>query len=269
LNHAKSLNCDNYKFNLTFKFEILALPSFSMTLKIFLPFITLSLLVVRAIAQNAPDTLFNAKAEMQVVDVYNKTIGDQKEFYNGPQYNPPAKAYRGSPYFLDSATLQPANIRYNSIWYKEVPILYDALNDLMVSISHSVLYSVRSEKLSDVVLAGHHFIYRPQSKDFKLTTGYYDQLYDGRSEVLVKRGRGVVKRVEQQSVQVIYEVDDVIYIKKGTGYVPVSSKQSLLNVFKNKAKQLKEYIAANKISFRNDKEHSIAQLAAYYDQNNQ
>lgn|GEM_PF-238772 len=269
MNRAKNLNCDNYKFNLTFKFEILALPSFSMTLKRFLPFITLSLFIVRAIAQNAPDTLFNAKAETQVVDLYNSTIGDQKEFYNGPQYNPPAKAYRGSPYFLDSASLQPANIRYNSTWYKEVPILYDALNDLMVSISHSVLFAVRSEKLSDVFVAGHHFIYRTESKEFKLPTGYYDRLYDGRSEVLVKRGRGVVKRVEQQSVQVIYEVDDVIYIKKGADYVPVSSKKSVLNVFKNKAKQLREYISANKISFRNEKEHSIAQLAAYYDQNNQ
>ena len=224
---------------------------------------------MRTTAQNAPDTLFNANAEMQVLDVYNRTIGDQKEFYNGPQYNPPAKAYRGSPYFLDSASLQPANIRYNGTWYKEVPILYDALNDLMVSVSHSVLYSVRSEKLSDVVLAGHHFIYRPQTKYFKLTTGYYDQLYDGRSEVLVKRRRGVVKRVEQQSVQVIYEVDDVIYIKKGSDYVPVSSKQSVLSVFKNKAKQLKEYMSDNKVSFRKDNEHSIARLAAYYDQINQ
>lgn len=237
-----------------------------MTLKTFLPIITLSLLVVRAIAQNAPDTLLYSKAEMQIIDTYNKTIGDQSEFYNGPQYNPPPKAYRGSPYFLDSASLQPANIRYNGTWYKEVPVLYDAYNDLMVSTSHSVLYSVRSEKLSDILLAGHHFIYLPGSKD--LATGYYDQLYEGASEVLVKRKRGVVKRVDQQSVQVIYEVDDVIYIKKGSDYLPVNSKQSVLSAFKNKSKQLKDYMSANKISFRKDKEYSIAQLAAYYDQIN-
>ena len=237
-----------------------------MNLKTFLPIITLSLFVVRAIAQNAPDTPFYSKAEMHVIDVYNKTIGDQSEVYNGPQYNPPPKAYRGSPYFLDSASVQPANIRYNGTEYKGVPILYDAYDDLMISVSHSVLYSVRSEKLSDVFIAGHHFVYLPESKDFKLATGYYDQLYDGLSEVLVKRKRGVVKRVDQQSVQVIYEVDDVIYIKKGSDYLPVNSKQSVLSVFKSKAKQLKDYMSANKLSFRKDKEHSIAQLAAYYDQ---
>jgi len=236
-----------------------------MTLKAFLPVIAFSLFAMRAIAQNAPDTLFNARSEVQVVDVYNKTIGDQSEFYNGPQFNPPPKAYRGSPYFLDSASLQPANIRYNGTHYKDVPILYDAYDDLMVSVSHSVLYSIRSEKLSDVFLADHHFIYLAGSK---LTTGYYDQLYDGASEILVKRGRGVVKRVEQQSVQVIYQVDDVIYVRKGTDYIPVNSKQSVLSVFKNKSKQLKEYMSANKISFRKDREHSIAQLASYYDQIN-
>lgn len=239
-----------------------------MTLKTFLPIITLSLFVIRAIAQNAQDTLFSTRAEMQVVDIYNKTIGDQSEIYNGPQYNPPPKAYRGSPYFLDSASLQPANIRYNGTWYKEVPILYDVFNDLMVSVSHGILYSVRSEKLSDILIAGHHFIYLPESKDWKLTTGYYDQLYEGPSEVLVKRKRGVVNTVDQQSIQVIYEVDDEIYIKKGSDYLPVNNKQSVLSVFKNKSKDLKDYMSANKISFRKDKEHSIARLAAYYDQIN-
>ena len=239
-----------------------------MTLKTFLPIVTLSLFAVQAIAQNAPDTVSATRKEMLVVDVYNKTIGDQSEFYNGPQFNPPPKAYRGSPYFLDSASVQPANIRYNGTPYKEVPILYDAYDDLMVSVSHSVLYSVRSEKLSDVFLAGHHFVYLTESKDFKLPSGYYDELYDGPSRVLVKRKRGIVKRVDQQSIQVIYEADDVIYIKKGTDYLQVNSKQSVLSVFKNKEKQLKEYISANKIPFRKDKEYSTAQLAAYYDQIN-
>jgi len=237
-----------------------------MTLKTFLPIIFLSLFVVRAIAQNTPDTLLYTKAAINVIDSYNKTIGDQSEIYNGPQYNLLPKAYKGSPYFLDTAFLQPANIRYNGTWYKQIPILYDVYNDLMVSVSHSVLYSVRSEKLSDVYLPGHHFIYLAESKDLKIAPGYYDQLYDGQSEVLVKRKRGVVKRVDQQAVQVIYEADDVIYIKAGADYLPVSSKQSVLSVFKSKTKQLKEYMSANKISYRKDKEHSIALLAAYYDQ---
>jgi len=239
-----------------------------MTLKSFLPIIALCFFTVRAIAQSAQDTLFSNRAETQVLGVYNKTIGDQSEIYNGPQYNPLPKAYRGSPYFLDTASLQPANIRYNGTWYKEIPILYDVYNDLMVSVSHSIFYSVRSTKLSDVFVAGHHFINLPESKGLKLATGYYDELYGGQSQVLVKRKRGVVKRVEQQSVLVIYEDDDVIYIKKGSDYLPVNSKQSVFDVFKNKSKQLKDYISANKISFRKDKEHAISQLATYYDQIN-
>ncbi|HTK19701.1 MAG TPA: hypothetical protein VL442_09325 [Mucilaginibacter sp.] len=239
-----------------------------MTLKPFLPIIALYLFTTRAIAQNAPDTLFSNRTEIQVVNNYNKTIGDQSEIYNGPQYNLLPKAYKGSPYFLDTASVQPANIRYNGTWYNDIPILYDAYNDLMISVSHSFLYAVRSEKLSDVLLAGHHFIYLPESKDLKLASGYYDQLYEGQSQVLVKRKRGVVKRVDQQSVLIIYEMDDAIYIKKGADYLPVSSKQSVLGLFKNKSKQLKEYLSANKISFSKDKERSIAQLAAYYDQIN-
>jgi hypothetical protein len=135
----------------------------------------------------------------------------------------------------------------------------------MASSERDVLYTFRSEKLSDVYLSGHHFIFMGTSTSLNLSPGYYDLLYNGASEVVVKRSRSVVKRASSQSVETLYEDVDVIYIKSGGSYLPVKNKHSVLKVLKNKTELLKQYLSANKISFRKNKEGSIVKLAAYYD----
>jgi len=237
-----------------------------MNVRSFLPIIAISLFVIRAAAQ-APsvDTLAHTETA-KVIDAYNKTVGDQSAFYNGQEYYPPAQAVKGSPFFLGAMSMQPSLICYDHTWYKDVPVFYDLLNDQMVSAARNVLYSVRTGRLSDVVLAGHHFIYLNAQDSGGLDPGYYDQLYGGKSAVLVKRTCTVVTRAGDRATEVTYEDKNVIYIKKGNQYVSVGSKGSVLNVFKDKAKQLKQDLAANKISYGKDREGSIIKLATWYDQ---
>lgn len=237
-----------------------------MPVKNFLLIIALGLFISKAIAQNSlPDSLVHTNAEGQVISEFNQVIGEQSEFYNGRRYYLLPQAFKGSPYFLESVSFEPAVINYNNIWYKNVPILYDAYADLMVSSSGNVFYSFRKEELRDILLAGHHFVFLDSLKSLNLSPGYYDQLYNGSSQVLVRRSRAVVKRTNGQSIETLYENIDAIYVKRGGAYLPVSSKHSVLKVFKDKAAQLKEYLSSNKIPYRKDKENSIAKLAAYYD----
>ena len=237
-----------------------------MNVKSFLPIVAISLFVIRAAAQTSPaDTLAHTETA-RVIDTYNKTIGEQSAFYNGKEYYPPAQAVKGSPFFLGAMSMQPSLISYDRTWYKDVPVFYDLLNDQMVSAARNVLYSIRAEHLSDVILAGHHFVYIGAKESGGLDPGYYDQLYGGKSMVLVKRTCTVVTRAGDRTTEVSYEDKNVIYIKKGNQYVSVSSKGSVLNVFKDKAKQLKQDLSANKISYGKDKEGSIVKLATWYDQ---
>ncbi|HWD89307.1 MAG TPA: hypothetical protein VG367_14340 [Mucilaginibacter sp.] len=237
-----------------------------MNVRTFLPTLTLCFFALSAAAQSAlPDSSAHYGAEDQVISRYNQVIGDQAEIYNGPRYYLLPRALRGSPYFLETPTFQPAVIRYNGTSYSNVPVLYDAFADVMASYVRDVLYTFRTDRLTDVYLAGHHFVYMDASKSLNLTPGYYDQLYGGSSEVVVKRSRGVVNRAGSQGVETFYENHDDIYIRKGKAFVPVNSKGSVLKVFKDKADRLKQYLSGNKIAYRKDKEGSIEKLAAYYD----
>ena len=213
--------------------------------------------------QNAlPDSAFKNEA----VDAYNAVMANQLEFYNGAEYTLYPVAYKGSAYFEGKNHCTPSLIRYNGTWYKDVPVLYDLYNDVMVAAMHDSLYVLRADKLTDIYLLNHHFINLTQVSGGKLGPGYYDRLYNSKSQVLVKRVRTVQNNVTQQGVEVTYENKDVIYIKKGNKYYEVSSKGSVLDVFRDKKKQLKQYLNDNKIRYPSDKEGSIVMLTRYYDQ---
>ncbi|MBS1533426.1 MAG: hypothetical protein JSU01_24215 [Bacteroidetes bacterium] len=233
-----------------------------MNVRTFLPVITLCFFALSAAAQQA---LPDSSAYAQAVNGYNQALGEQAEFLNGPRYYILPAAVKGSPYFLGSPAFQPAVIRYNGTPYSNVPVLYDALNDAMVSSVRDVLYTFRTDKLTDVYLSGHHFIFLEAAKSLNLSPGYYDQLYGGSSEVVVKRSRSVVHRSGSQGEETLYDDRDDIYIKKGNTFISVSSKGSVLKVFKDKADQLKQYLSVNKINYRKEKEGAVAKLAAYYD----
>ena len=238
-----------------------------MPVKTFVLIIALVLLICKANAQSAlPDSMAYSNAAEQVIGRYISVIDDQSEIYNGIEYHLYPPAYKGSAYFQGKSAFTLSIIRYNGIWYKNIPVLYDRHADVMISGLKDSLYVLRPEKTSDIYLSGHHFIYLGSRNDQNLATGFYDQLYPGKSEILVKRVTTVQNIVTQQTVEVFYENSDVIYIKKGRTYIQVSGKGSVLEVFKDKRKELKQYLNDSKISYQKDKEQSVVKLASYYDQ---
>ena len=58
----------------------------------------------------------------------------------------------------------------------------------------------------------------------------------------------------------------VHYIKMGEKYIEVNSKGKLLDVLKDKKKELKKYISSANLDFGDAKEQAILKTVAYYDQ---
>ena len=227
-------------------------------------FILTVIIVAKSSAQNLPpDSLVYGAIPEQVIDQFNTTIANQSELFNGALYELYPPANKGTFYFLDKNYCVPALIRYDHTWYKNIPVLYDVYNDAMVSVSGNNLYVLRPGKLSDLYFLNHHFIYVETEGTDGLAPGYYDQLYPGRSKVLVKRSKRIN---DTKTTEIVYEDRTDIYVKKDSKYYLVNSKGSLLDIFKNKKKELNQYLDNNKIRYNKDKEGAVARLAIYYDQ---
>ena len=213
-------------------------------------------------AQNAaPDTLLYSKTATQVIDYFNQSVANQSELYNGAQYDLYPPANKGTFYFQDKNYCIPGLICYSGTWYKNIPVLYDVYNDVMISVLGSNLYVLRTGKVSDIYLLDHHFIYLTDSQGI-LAPGYYDQLYQGRSRVLVRRTKLID---ESKSTEVVYEDRTAIYVKKSDKYYEVTGIGALMDIFKDKKKELNQYLKDNKIKYSRDKEGAVARLAGYYD----
>src|ERR1700761_4395429 len=218
------------------------MPLKALALTVFLGFS-----VLMSSAQNVPeDTLLYSSTAKRVIDYFNTSIAEQSEIYNGAKYELFPPANKGTFYFLDKNYCVPGLIRYNGTWFKNIPVLYDVHNDAMISVNGNNLFVLDAERTSDVYLLEHHFIYLNTKNPDDLAPGFYDLLYDGKSQVLVKRTKLVD---ESKTTEIVYEDKTAIYVKKDSKYLPVSSKGALMDIFKDKSKELNQYLKSNKIKY--------------------
>ncbi|MBS1523220.1 MAG: hypothetical protein JST50_19635 [Bacteroidetes bacterium] len=228
----------------------------------------LGLIVLLSSAQSPPrDSVLYSTAAVNTINYFNANIGDQSEIYSGDQYDLLPPANKGTFYFQDKNFCTPSLICFNAKWHKDIPVLYDVYNDVIVSVNNNYLFVLKRDKLSDVFLLGHHFVYFDPKGQNNMPTGFYDELYDGRSKVLVKRIKTIFDhQVSAQFAEIIYEDHSTIYLKKGDKFLEISSKGNLKDALADKKKQINEFMRANKINFNKDKEGAVAKVAGYYDQ---
>lgn len=216
------------------------------------------------------DTVAFEKKVLFAVNFYNNNIGEQAEIYNGPEYHFLPRAIKGTPYLDNRFEFTNSNIKYNGTWYSNVPILYDAYKDVLVATQpqNQAKYIVRKEYLTDFLLYGHHFVHLNtiDNGKGKLREGYYEQLYAGKTIVFTKFEKVRTETTTTQAIEVVFDDKQSYFINKGGTIYNVSSKGSVLSVFKDKKKELNSYLSRNNINYKEDKGLAMAKLAAYYDQ---
>ncbi|WP_374950749.1 hypothetical protein [Mucilaginibacter sp.] len=203
---------------------------------------------------------------------YLTAIGDQSRLYNGPEYNFYDAVIKGNAYFGDVNNFTPGAVEYDGFPYKNVPMLYDINKDLVAILlpNKSAKISLLSERVQSFDWLGHHFVYintDTLKNDKGVTAGFYDQLYQGKTSILVKRSKSIQNASNSTgSIETYFNATKNIYVKKSGNYTSVSSEGDLLSVFKDKKKELKQYIGTNQIKFKDDQEQAMMKVAAYYDQ---
>lgn len=222
-------------------------------------------------AQN--DSAYLQTTLNQTITSFNKLIGQQSRLYNGHEYQVYDRSIKGNALFpLDAETWELGSVNYDGIIYKDVPMMYDIYKDVVVVLLYNKFsrYSLLNERVHDFTLSDHHFV-RVEADSLNnnnsgITTGFYDQLYGGRIEVLAKRTKTIQNSTNvTASLETYFIEKNEYYIRKGNTYYSVSSQSSFLKVLKDKKNILQQYIRENQIKFRNDPENAMAKIASYYD----
>jgi hypothetical protein len=243
--------------------------SYHYTAKIFSCF-ALTLFCKIATAQSAADSAAYDDATGKMVNYFYQAVGEQSRLYNGFVYDMPDPSIRNNPYLDDLNKFRAGTIEYDGEVFGNVALIYDIHNDqLVVSLfDHATPMFLVPDKVLGFEVNNRRFV-RIVGGSNGVKTGYYEQLYSGRSQVLKKQekmvttttvsGEGRVRSFVPSSEKPGY------YVKKDGIYYPVSSQSSVLDLFPVKKKEIKQYIKSRHLDFKDLFELALTSVTTYYD----
>lgn len=220
------------------------------------------------------DSSYLQTSVAQTVSNFYKSIGEQSRLYDGHEYLPYDPHLKGNALFpYDAQGWEPGEVVYDGILYKNVPMMYDVYKDALVVLLYNkfTMYTLLKTRVHDFSFANHHFVRLDAdsiSNDKSgIVSGYYDQLYGGKIEVLARRS----KTIQNSSNSVVLAPETYFvstndyYLRKGNTYYKIGSKGAILGVLKDKKSELQQYLKSNKIKYNADPDDAMAKIAAYYD----
>jgi hypothetical protein len=218
-------------------------------------------------AQNKVNTPATLPVIVKAGDVYNPFIEKQSRLYNGIEHSGYSFRIKGHAYFIEKE-LQTGTVVYDELEFANVRMIYDLLKDQVI-VQHYNGFSrvgLVSEKVKEFSLYNHHFIrlIADSLSHSPLLTGFYDEVYNGRLNVLVKRGKFIEERIKDELEREFMPLD-LFFIQKEGIYYQVKNYKGLLAVLKDRSKDVKQYLRKNRIKYRKGAENAIVKAVVYYD----
>lgn len=235
------------------------------------------LIVVSIFAQNycfaqttKQDTLKSQGGFNVAENLFNKGIKQQSLLYNGYAYEGHLKSITGSPYFQDTPDFTSGTVVYDGFSHRNIPLKYDIYQDKLISLlANGVsMFSLINEKVSDFYLYQHHFVYinvADTTVNNPLKKGFYDLIYNGKSQILVKRTATVQTTTSMYGVENFFTQKNAYHLKKDNKYYRISNESSFLKLFKEKKNELKQHLRASNIKFKKNPEQAMIILVTYYE----
>jgi len=200
------------------------------------------------------------------INLYHAFLTPEQALYRGCEYiEYTPMLNEGQPYF-NNWPLTPGDLVYNGMRYEHVLLQYDVVKDLLITnepynFFRIALYSNQVERFS---IGEHHFI-RLVGSAAPAGTGFYQQLYTGRLQLLKKEKRTIEEDIADGSVHRKLVPSTSYFLRKDNRFYPVNNKGTLLAALSDKRKQVRQYIRSGGIQMKSDKENSLLKIIAWYD----
>ena len=206
--------------------------------------------------------------QKNAIDFYYKSLGPNAHLYNGSGYETYDVHIKGNPFFLPA--MQSGSLYYDGMRYENLPMIYDIHHDELIINRYTQNFRIRlvNEKTSYFTLENHFFIRIVQdtSNNPVIPTGYYERLYDGNITALAKRRKRIDETILAEGLSSQFIEDDLFYIRKDNIYYAVRNKRGVLDIFRERKKEIKKFLRKNKIRFKDNPEYAIVRISGFYDQ---
>jgi hypothetical protein len=167
------------------------------------------------------------------------------------------------PYYLNNNPAE-GNINYRGEEFLSTRLLLDIEKDKLIisNPGYGVEMELVKEWIDRFSIGPHQFI-NIQNK-VTLPSGFYEELYDGPTQLLVKRTKQLSEKLYSNTVIRKFDSFNSYFLKSGEQFTRIKSKTDLLKTLSSHKKELKAFIRKNKL-FKQSKEHSFIDVVEYFD----
>jgi hypothetical protein len=218
-------------------------------------------------AQNADDTTLHENA-LNAIDVYYQNLGEESPLYNGSGYIEYAYTLQEGHPFFQITNFVNGNINLEGMIFHDVPMLYDIVKDQLIIQDFQRVYKINlpADRIQQFFLLDHLFVRLTPNASDPIKTGFYDQLYKGKTALFAKREKRVLEKYSNIQISKVVISQNIYYIKREGVYYTVKNKSSLLAALKSKKKEVQQYLKTNNIKFKREPERAMIMAVKYYDQ---
>ncbi len=216
---------------------------------------------------SSPDTSSNQGIKF-ATELYNQAMGQTSHLYNGREdvnYN---FRLNGHPYF-DGRDFKTGSVLYDGEVYENISLMYNLLSQELITKHYGgyIKIQLTKGKVKSFTIAGHSFVNISLANDKKGVPilQYYDLISDGNTKFIIYRNKIIDELITSDS-QVRRDVleRNELYILKNGNLEKIHSKNSVLNVLKDKKKEIQNYMKESNINFKENPEVAIMKITEYY-----
>lgn len=203
------------------------------------------------------------------LSLYKAATTDAQNLYNGRLYYI-YDARDEEHQFFDARKLENGTVFYDGQQYENIPMMYDLVRDELI-ITHINGYEnilLQSPKVKYFSFYNHNFRRFESGKGInpEMRTGFYDELYSGKTKTLVRRIKERQEKIVEKKVIAQFPSKNFYYLYKNGKYNSVRSKKSVLALFPAHKSELRKALREKNIRFRKNREMAIVTMVARYDE---
>jgi len=208
--------------------------------------------------------------ENEAAKAYLDTVGSDALLFRGTEYVDYDLKIQGHQFFETDQWVM-GSVKAFGKFYPNIYLSYDTHKDLLLTDAPSIAYTIQvpSDRVDFFNILGHTFIYLSPTDPGvtgSFSAGFYDLIYDGKVQFLIKRRKTHEEEVGDNMVEEWFEENDRYYLKVDGAYQKVRSKKSVLKTLGGNTKLLKKRLRKQKLKFRKEPEQAIHQAVRLYEQ---
>ncbi len=220
---------------------------------------------------HARDSSIRAAAIKNTSLAYQHYISTAAPLYSGPQY---VEYYLlitiGHPFFLN-ANFNTGSVSFDHILYENVKLKYDILENKIVVKDGSGVFAVNPDynKIDLFNIENHLFtkLEKENAQSVLPKSGFYEVLYTGNTITLYKKETKILMEdLNDRGGPRRYIVPSInYYLKKGNTYYPFNRQKHVLDIFKDRKTELRQFIRKNNLDFSTDTDNALTSVVKYYE----